>query len=63
MNLCSNNHDEVCYEGRYCPACIIITDLNIAEDIVKEQRTEIRNLQTQVEDLETPNENLLKEHT
>jgi len=56
MNLCSDNHDEVCYEGRYCPCCIIINDLNIAEDTVKKQRDEINRL-------ETENENLLKEHT
>ena len=21
MTLCDNGHDEVCYEGKYCPAC------------------------------------------
>jgi len=21
MNLCSDGHDEVCYEGKYCPVC------------------------------------------
>jgi len=63
MNLCSDGHDEVCYSERYCPCCIIIRDLDIAEDTVKEQRSEIKNLQSQVEDLETQNENLLKEHT
>jgi hypothetical protein len=21
MNLCSNDHEEVCYEGHKCPAC------------------------------------------
>lgn len=21
MNLCDDGHDEVCYEGRECPAC------------------------------------------
>jgi len=63
MNLCSDNHDEVCYSEGHCPCCIIILDLNIAEATVKEQRSEIKNLQSQVEDLETQNENLLKEHT
>lgn len=26
MNLCSNDHEEVCYEGRSCPACEAIKD-------------------------------------
>ena len=21
MNLCSNKHDEICFEGRNCPLC------------------------------------------
>lgn len=27
MNLCSDGHDEVCYEGRDCPACLINKEL------------------------------------
>lgn len=27
MNLCSKNHDEVCFEGRVCPACELVTQL------------------------------------
>ncbi len=23
MELCSDGHDEVCYETRHCPACLI----------------------------------------
>ena len=23
MNLCDNNHDEVCFDGRHCPACAV----------------------------------------
>lgn len=26
MNLCSEGHDEICYEGKYCPACEIIKE-------------------------------------
>ena len=35
MNLCSNDHEEVCYEGRTCPVC----------DIKKELQSEIDDLQ------------------
>lgn len=26
MNLCSDGHEEVCYEGRRCPACDVAAD-------------------------------------
>lgn len=26
MNLCNDGHEEVCYEGRKCPACEIASD-------------------------------------
>lgn len=26
MNLCSDGHEEVCYEGRRCPACEIASE-------------------------------------
>ena len=53
MNLCSNGHDEVCYSERFCPCCIIIRDLDIAEATVKEQRTEISNLEDTINDLKS----------
>lgn len=52
MNLCSDGHDEVCYSERYCPCCIIIRDLDIAEDTVKELREEVKILEYQVKELE-----------
>jgi hypothetical protein len=45
MELCSNRHDEVCFEGKYCPAC------GIAEEL-KEANDEIAKLQQQIESLE-----------
>jgi len=26
MNLCSNEHEEICYEGRYCPLCQVMVE-------------------------------------
>jgi len=26
MNLCDNDHEEICYEGRNCPCCDIIKE-------------------------------------
>jgi hypothetical protein len=42
MNLCSDDHEEVCYEGRNCPACEVRTDL----------RSEVKDLERKVDDLE-----------
>mgnify|MGYP001565549180 FL=1 len=27
MNLCSDGHEEVCFEGRICPVCSLREDL------------------------------------
>jgi hypothetical protein len=27
MQLCSDRHEEICYETKQCPACEVITDL------------------------------------
>lgn len=42
MNICDRNHEEVCYEGKYCPLCDTITDKN----------QEIKDLEKQIERLE-----------
>ena len=42
MNLCSEGHDEVCYESRHCPVCEVRDDLNI----------EIETLKSNIGDLE-----------
>lgn len=39
MNLCSNGHEEVCFEGRNCPLC--------------DKMEEISNLEKEIEDLES----------
>ena len=35
MNLCSDGHDEVCYEEKYCPACSLLSDVaNLGSDLL-----------------------------
>lgn len=39
MNLCSDGHDEICFEGRHCPACSLIQEIEKLEkevDCLKE---------------------------
>lgn len=31
MNLCSDGHEEVCYEGRNCPSCELVEQLKEAD--------------------------------
>jgi len=49
MNLCSDNHSEVCYEGNQCPAC---EEMEIRDTTIEEKQSEIDDLKSQVDDLE-----------
>lgn len=58
MNLCSDGHDEVCYEGRDCPACVAIDerediekDLADTEQVVLKHEETIERLEGEVADL------------
>ena len=68
MNICSNNHDEVCYEGRNCPTCDALVELentqkeleNAKRGVMKDARlSQILQEQKEIEklqmDLGTPN--------
>jgi len=46
MNLCNNDHDEVCYEGNICPMC----------DLKKDYEDQIEDLQQQLKESEEKNE-------
>lgn len=51
MDLCSNDHSEICYDQRTCPLCVAIAEKEAAEkelEIVKESRDEAA---AKVEDL------------
>ena len=45
MDLCSDGHDEVCYDGRKCPAC------ELHEETVKEHESDMESLQSQIDEL------------
>lgn len=49
MNLCNDDHDEVCYEGRKCPLCDMRdtkdAEIGILNDKVNELEGEIRSLE------------------
>jgi len=47
MNLCEDGHEEVCYEVKICPMCIIINDTD-AE--IKDLKIQIGNLQNSLDE-------------
>lgn len=51
MNLCSNNHDEVCFEVRECPCCEKIKELEQSEETVSDLETEVKDLKAEIDDL------------
>ncbi len=50
LNLCSSNHEEICYEGPWCPVCVLKDDLkNQIAELSKENMAlekEVDNLST-----------------
>jgi len=49
MNLCSYNHEEICYEGRDCPLCLMVQEY---DETISDLETEIKELQERNEELE-----------
>ena len=45
MNLCSEDHDEVCYESRNCPCCVLLQEKKEIEDELVQLREEYEKLQ------------------
>lgn len=43
MELCSSGHEEVCYSGRYCPACELIEEIGAL-------KLDIADLESQLEE-------------
>ena len=44
MNLCSDGHDEICYEVRLCPVCESMKEIDRLERETEVLRDEIREL-------------------
>jgi len=57
MNLCSDNHDEICFEGwgTKCPACEALKDQkDDMETIILDKDEEIMLLNEKLENLSEP---------
>ena len=44
MNICSDHHDEVCYEGRCCPACELAERIDSLNDRISQLNEELAEL-------------------
>jgi hypothetical protein len=53
MNLCSDGHEEVCFEGRTCPACSLRDDL---EKRIDKLTDDINSLESEIADYESTGE-------
>ncbi len=50
MNLCDAGHDEVCFDQRNCPVCLIIAETGSE---IKDLKETIADLEGQIFDLES----------
>ena len=46
MEICSDGHGEVCYEGRRCPACDLQLDMQGEIDDLKDQINQLESEET-----------------
>jgi hypothetical protein len=47
MNLCNENHDEVCFENRECPVCAKMKEIESLEENISELLDEVKTLEQQ----------------
>jgi hypothetical protein len=52
MKICSDNHEEICYEGRGCPACILKQKIEEEADRAYDAEKEIERMKVEIEHLQ-----------
>lgn len=53
MNICDDNHEEVCYSGRDCPVCKALEDVTSIESDLDSAEARIETLQDKIAELES----------
>jgi len=48
MNLCNDEHQEVCFEGNICPVCDVKSELQEAEDDLAKAEARINELESEL---------------
>jgi cell division protein FtsB len=52
MNICSKFHEEVCFEDRKCPVCVIIEDKDRQIDELKDEVSSLKHEVSRLENNE-----------
>lgn len=53
MNLCDDNHEEVCYTVRDCPVCKALAEVSSVESDLDFAESKIAALEEKIEELES----------
>ena len=48
MTLCDDGHDEICYDGRNCPACELLKTISDQEDKISELTDKVNDLNERI---------------
>jgi hypothetical protein len=51
MNLCSNEHEEVCFEGRQCPVCEVMENLGRVQGELDEKEIALETANEKIDEL------------
>ena len=51
MELCSDNHEEICYEGKECPLCNVMEKKDELENKIEDLDMKIVELNEKIEGL------------
>lgn len=52
MNICSDDHEEIVHEGRNCPMCGVIEEINDLEEQIAKEETTNDELRATIKELE-----------
>lgn len=50
MNLCNEHWEEICHEGRPCPACELVEQLKVADEEISRLKYELKQAQEELSD-------------
>jgi peptidoglycan hydrolase CwlO-like protein len=53
MNLCDDDHEEICYESRNCPCCELKKEIKILEEEISEFNKRIKILDDELNESES----------
>lgn len=61
MQLCSNHHEEICFDGHHCPACDLVDRVDDLEKELKQEQKARTEDESSLEDCQYKIEQLTEE--